>query len=57
MIKYVCSLEQMGKNERMLPARKLGLIVALREEKKLSSKSESYRRNFSLSPEEEFKSR
>lgn len=47
----------MGKNERMLPARKLGLIVALREEKKLSSKSESYRRNFSLSPEEEFKSR
>jgi len=51
MIKYICSFEQMRKEERKLPARKLGLFVALRGEKKLRSKSESYRRNFSLSQE------
>lgn len=47
----------MAKNRRMLPARKLVLIVTLRGEKKLRSKSESYRRNSSLSQEEKFKSR
>ena len=57
MIKYVCSFEQMGKKKRKLPARKLGLSVTLRGEKKLRSKSESYRRNFSSSQEKKFKSR
>lgn len=57
MIKYVCSFEQTGKKKRKLPARKLGLIETLREEKRLRSKSESYRRNFSLSQGQKFKSR
>lgn len=56
MIKYVCSFEQTGKKKRKLPARKLGLIETLREEKQLRSKSDSYRRNFSLSREQKFKS-
>lgn len=45
MIKYVCSFEQMGKKKRTLAARKLGLIVTLRGEKKLRSRPESHRRN------------
>lgn len=57
MIKYVCSFEQMGKKKRMLAARKLGLIVTLRGEKKLRSRPESHRRNFSSSQEKMFKSR